>query len=234
MLGIAISTAIPAVGGLCCFGASDAGMVATQSWINPYLGIDSLPLLREGRDPQSVLADVLSRDPRCELRQVGVVATSGASAAFTGSECTGWAGHRSGPGYAVQGNMLVDESTVAGLEQTFVATDGQPLPERLILALESGQNAGGDMRGRQSAALRIYSDEEYPFVDLRVDDDREPVTELRRIWGLSKAQLLPYVELLPKRDVPAGRYDAQIIEGLMLAPSERPTDLGEGEEHGSR
>ena len=220
MLGMGIASAIPAVGALCCFG-STSGIVATQSWVNPYIGIDGVAQLIAGGDAQSVLSSTLARDPRPEMRQVGIVDSNGVAAAFTGAKCTGWAGHRSGVGYTVQGNMLVGEVTLEALESSFVESAGLPLDERLVLALEHGEAAGGDKRGRQSACLLVYDEEDYAYVDLRVDDSPDPIVELRRIWSLATRQLLPFVKTLPKRSNPGGEDVRAVIENLMRSPAQR-------------
>lgn len=221
MLGISISTAIPAVGAYCCFASPGAGAVVTQSWINPYLGVRGLALLREGAAPDDVLERALAQDPGRDLRQVGVVDTTGTSAAFTGAGCTGWAGQLTGPGYAVQGNMLVGSATLDGMQEAFLSSADEDLPERLLRTLERGQREGGDKRGRQSASLLVVHEEAYPLVDLRVDEHPDPVAELRRVWEVARRQLLPFVRTMPTREHPAGREDPAVTELLLLSPAQR-------------
>lgn len=221
MLGIAISTAIPAVGAYCCFASPAVGAVVTQSWINPYLGVHGLALLRGGMSAQDVVDTVLVQDPGRDLRQVGVVDTTGAAAAFTGAGCTGWAGQLTGPGYTLQGNMLIDGRTLEGMQEAFLSHADQDLPERLLRTLERGQREGGDKRGRQSASLLVVHEEAYPLVDLRVDEHADPVTELRRVWEVARRQLMPFVSTMPTRENPAGRDDRAVAELLLLPPPER-------------
>ena len=227
MLGAAVSTAVPAVGALCTFVRAGAGAICTQSRVNPYLGIDGLTLLAAGWMASEALEAVLRRDPLHEVRQLGIVDVQGRNAVHTGSQCPAWAGHRTGRGYTVQGNTLTGEGTIAAMAEAFEADPGADLPERLMRALEAGQAAGGDRRGRQSAALHVVGHEEYPYLSLRVDAHAEPVAELRRILEIARAQLLPLVETLPTRADPAGRIDPQVTAMLARPPADRrPLDPG--------
>ena len=221
LLGAAVSTAVPAVGALCTFVRAGAGAICTQSRVNPYLGIDGLTLLAAGWTAPEALEAVLRRDPLREVRQLGVVDAQGHGAVHTGSDCPAWAGHRAGSGYTVQGNTLTGEGTIAAMAHAFEADPGADLPERLLRALEAGQAAGGDRRGRQSAALYVVGREEYPYLSLRVDAHAEPVAELRRILEIARAQLLPLVETLPTRADPAGRIDPQVTAMLARPPADR-------------
>jgi uncharacterized Ntn-hydrolase superfamily protein len=204
MVGVAVCTAVPAVGALCPFARPRVGAVATQSFVNPYLGIDGLKLLEQGLSAQEALDQLLAGDPGRERRQVSVVDGHGRAAAFTGKDCLAWHGHIVGDGYAVAANMMVDETTVAAMARAFAAHADGELPERLLRALEAGDATGGDYRGRQSAALLVYHTEDYPYRSLRVDEHRQPVAELRRIFELSKQQLFPFVDMLPTRENPRG------------------------------
>ena len=169
MLGVAVSTAVPGVGGLCPFIAPNVGAVSTQSWVNPYLGIDGVTLMAKAMSAKAALKKLIADDPGRDVRQVGLVDKKGQSAAFTGRDCVPWAGHLTGKNFAVQGNMLVGEPTVQAMAEAFVRAKELTLPERLMAVLEAGQAAGGDKRGRQSAALKVYYREEFPYLDLRVD-----------------------------------------------------------------
>jgi uncharacterized Ntn-hydrolase superfamily protein len=166
------------------------GAIATQAYANPRYGPEGLALLREGLGAQAVVERLTEADEGREHRQVGVVDGRGASATFTGSECMDWAGGLTGPCFAVQGNILVGEETVAALATTFPATAGRPLAERLIECLAAAQAAGGDRRGQQSAALLVvereggYAGMSDLLVDLRVDDHELPVGELARLYDM--------------------------------------------------
>lgn len=204
MVGVAVCTAVPAVGALCPFGKPRVGAIATQSLVNPYLGLDGLRLLEKGSGAQATLEQLLTNDPGRDVRQLSVVDSKGQAVAFTGKHCLPWHGHVVGDGYAVAANMMVDETTVSAIAQVFEANANDELPERLLKALEAGDATGGDYRGRQSAALLVYNTEEYPSCSLRVDEHRQPVAELRRIFEVSRQQLFPFVAQLPTREHPQG------------------------------
>lgn len=222
MLGVAVSTAVPGVGSLCPFVAPAAGAVATQSWVNPYLGIDALPLLAQGRSAQEVLDALLAADEGRAVRQLGIVDREGRSAAWTGGDCVDWCGHRTGTDYAVQGNMLVGEATIAAMENAFLRSAAFDLPERLMIVLEAGQAAGGDKRGKQSAALKVYWKEAYPWLDLRVDEHRHPVPELRRVFEVARQQLVPFLSGLPTRTRVLGSLETSVTDMIMTPPPYRP------------
>ena len=166
------------------------GAIATQAWANPRYGPEGLALLREGALAGEVVTRLTEADENRTQRQLGVVDGEGRAASYTGAACNEWAGHRTGPGYAAQGNILVSEATVDALAETFEATAGKPLVERLLHCLDAAQAAGGDRRGQQSAAILVVGPEQgYAglsdvFVDLRVDDHRRPLEELRRLFGI--------------------------------------------------
>jgi uncharacterized Ntn-hydrolase superfamily protein len=222
MLGVAVSTAVPGVGGICPFIAPGAGAVSTQSWVNPYLGIDGVRLMAGGMGAKAALKKLTAEDPGRDVRQVGLVDKSGQSAAWTGKGCVPWCGHVTGRNFAVQGNMLVGEETVTAMATAFERAAGLTLPERLIVVLEAGQAAGGDKRGRQSAALKVYYKEEFPYLDLRVDEHRHPVAELRRVFEVARHQLLPFVDGMPTRQNPLGDLPEAVTKTLLDPPPYRP------------
>jgi uncharacterized Ntn-hydrolase superfamily protein len=226
MLGVAVSTAVPAVGGICPFIKSGVGAISTQSWVNPYLGIDGLELLESGLDAQQALDKLLADDPGRDVRQVGIVDARGGVAAFTGSACVDWAGHILGDDFTVQGNMLVGAATVEQMAIAAKQSTALDLPERLMLVLEAGQAAGGDKRGRQSAALKVYNVELFPWLDLRVDEHRNPVAELRRVFGVAQQQLLPFIGGMPSRKDPLGGIPSEVTAMLMTPPAYRPGGSG--------
>jgi uncharacterized Ntn-hydrolase superfamily protein len=200
MLGVAVATATPAVGSICAFAQAGVGAIATQSWTNPYLGIDGLALLGQGLGAQETLERLLAQDPGRHLRQVGIVDQDGQSAAWTGVECTPWYGQLTGADFSIQGNLLVGAATLDAMAAAFAANATSELPERLLAALEAGQAAGGDKRGKQSAALKVVYVEAFPYCDLRVDDHPDPVAELRRVFTVAHQGFLPFaVRELPSR-----------------------------------
>lgn len=212
--GVAVSTCVPAVGSLCPFAEAQVGAVATQSFVNPYLGTRGLQLLADGLSAQEVKDELLDFDPEPALRQFAIVDSQGRSAAFTGDRCDGWAGHHVGAGFVVAGNMLVGQHTITAAVDAFEHASEESLAERLVQALEAGQAAGGDKRGRQSAAVKVVSTEDYPLVDLRVDEHPDPVAELRRVFGVAQEQLFPFLNMLPTRDNPAGHFDLESSRAL--------------------
>jgi uncharacterized Ntn-hydrolase superfamily protein len=188
--GVAVQSKFLAVGAVVPSAEPHVGAIATQSYANPRYGPDGLALLREGRSADETIELLTAADEGRAQRQVGIVDGAGRAATFTGPECHEWAGGRTGDGYAAQGNILVSEATVDALAVTFEGNAGKPLPERLIECLAAAQAAGGDRRGQESASLLVveknggYAKLSDVVVDLRVDDNPQPITELRRLYGL--------------------------------------------------
>jgi uncharacterized Ntn-hydrolase superfamily protein len=166
------------------------GAVATQAWANPRYGPEGLELLEQGVSAEDAVERLTAADGERAQRQLGIVDGAGRGATFTGDACNDWAGGRVGSGYAAQGNILVSAETVDALAETFEATAGEPLVERLLDCLDAAQAAGGDRRGQQSAAILVVGPEQGfaglsdVFVDLRVDDHERPLEELRRIFAI--------------------------------------------------
>jgi uncharacterized Ntn-hydrolase superfamily protein len=188
MLGVAVSSKAFSAGSLCPFVSAGVGAVATQAYVNPYLGPAILGLLSGGLGAEDALARALADDPLPRLRQLNVVDALGRSATYTGAETDPWCGGRCGANYALAGNILVSESTVEAMERTFLTVEGHDLADRLISVLEAGQEAGGDARGRQSAAVIVANRTLLPFLDLRVDDHPDPVAELRRLYTMASEE----------------------------------------------
>ena len=188
--GVATQSKFLAVGSVVPWAAPHVGAIATQSYANPRYGPGGLELLRSGLAAEEVVKRLTAADVDRAKRQLGVVDADGHGATYTGAECHDWAGGRAGDGYAAQGNILVSGETVDALVETFAATAGAPLAERLLDCLAAAQAAGGDRRGQQSAALLVverdggYASLSDSLVDLRVDEHPEPIEELRRIYRL--------------------------------------------------
>ena len=188
--GVAVQSKFLAVGSVVPWAEPLVGAIATQSWANPRYGPDGLALLRDGLAAEEAVARLTAADDGRAQRQLGIVDGDGRAASYTGDECHAWAGHRTGDGYAAQGNILVSADTVDALAETFEATATNPLAERLLDSLDAAQAAGGDSRGQQSTALLVVGPEQgYAglsdvLVDLRVDDHERPLEELRRLFGL--------------------------------------------------
>lgn len=210
MFGVAVSTKRPAVGARCPFAKAGVGAISSQAWANPYIGIYGLKLLELGWNAELVRDSLIAWDPDIERRQFTVVDREGRAAAFTGEHTVPWQGHRTGPNYAAAGNMLVGSDTVEMMAIRFEQSADKDLPERLLLALEAGQAAGGDKRGKQSAALYVVHEEDYPFADLRVDDHQDPVGELRRIFEVCENEYFPFIKTFPTRANPKGDYEAYL------------------------
>ncbi|MEU4602118.1 DUF1028 domain-containing protein [Kribbella sp. NPDC023972] len=188
--GIAVASKFLAVGAVVPWGRAGAGAVATQAMANPSYGPDGLDLLADGVSADEVVAQLTQSDNEREHRQVGVVDAQGRGATFTGTSCLDWAGGQAGDGFAIQGNILAGPQVVAAMADTWKERAGEAFERRLVAALTAGDQAGGDRRGRQSAALRVWrSGAAYGgaldiAIDLRVDDHPTPIDELRRLLDL--------------------------------------------------
>lgn len=193
--GVAVASKFPAVGAVVPWARAGVGAVATQSWANTSFGPRGLDLMADGLSAREALERLLAEDDGREQRQVGLADRDAEVASFTGSECMEWAGGLTGEGFACQGNILVGEPVVAGMAEAFRGAEGD-LVDRLLAALVAGDAAGGDRRGRQSAALVVvregggyggYTDR---YVDLRVDEHPDAVTELSRVFGVFDREYL--------------------------------------------
>jgi len=188
--GVAVQSKFLSVGSVVPWAEPGVGAVATQAYANPRYGPDGLALLRDGLRAEDVVRRLVAADAGRAERQLGVVDAHGGSASYTGSSCHAWAGHRDGPSYAAQGNILVGPETVDALAETFEATAHLPLERRLLDCLAAAQAAGGDRRGQQSASLLVvernggYAQLSDLVADLRVDDHPRPIEELQRIYAL--------------------------------------------------
>ncbi|HEY1489109.1 MAG TPA: DUF1028 domain-containing protein [Micromonosporaceae bacterium] len=188
--GVAVASKFLSVGSAVPAAEADIGALATQSYANLAYRPQGLALLRTGTAAADVVAGLTAADPRRESRQLGVVGPTGDGATFTGRECHSWAGGRAGDGYAIQGNILTGPDVVDAMEQAWVDGAGLPFPRRLVVALAAGDDAGGDSRGRQSAALYVvargqgYAGTSDVVCDLRVDDHPSPLPELARLLDL--------------------------------------------------
>jgi uncharacterized Ntn-hydrolase superfamily protein len=216
-LGVAVASKFLAVGAYVPFARAGVGAVATQAHVNTTYGTWALDLLAEGATPQDCLDAFRERDPGFDARQVGIVAASGTSASHTGSDCHAWAGSVSRQDLAAQGNILAGPEVVDELARTVARTD-LPFPERLVAALAAAEGAGGDRRGRQSAALLVvgeakgYAGLTDRWIDLRVDDHADPVMELGRLLELHRLFLdKPSASPRPLADV-----DIRWLRGVLL------------------
>jgi uncharacterized Ntn-hydrolase superfamily protein len=215
--GIAVATRFFAVGARVPHIAAGVGAVATQALVNPYYGIDGLKLLREGTSPRDTIAMLKAADSGHASRQLHIMDAAGRIAAYTGAECVDWCGHIEGNGFSIAGNMLTGASVLDDTAAAFIANATLPFAQRLIAAMRAGEAAGGDKRGKQSAALLIHGDEEWSALDLRVDDHTDPLSELDRLEQVSRERWVHFRQFLPTRKNPAGVTDRAAIDASVEA-----------------
>lgn len=202
-VGVAAATAVQAVGKLACHAIANVGAIASQAATNPYLAYDGLRLLEKGISADDALRRVLATDRNAHSRQVGVVDMQGRTAAWTGQEAIPWAGHAAGRHCSVQGNRLAGPEVLERALASMHATESLDLAERLTLSILEGDKAGGDVKGERSINVLVFSTEEYALCDIRIDDHPSPMEELKRLFEVYRAKILPNVLGLPKRsDIP--------------------------------
>ena len=214
---IAVATRFFAVGHLVPHTRAGTGAVATQALVNPFYGRNGIALLAEGRSPADVVKALTAADDGRDHRQLHVMDASGRIAAHTGRSCVDWCGHLSAADVSVAGNMLAGPAVIADTLATYLARADLPLARRLISALKAGEAAGGDKRGKQSAALVIQGDEDWPDLSLRVDDHVDPLAELERLEAVSRERFVPFSQFIPSRRDPAGVTDRAVIEAGIAA-----------------
>lgn len=210
--GVAIASRFFSVGSLCIHSQAGLGALATQALMNPLYGPQGLALLAQGLSAQAVVSALTGADAGQAQRQLHVLPARGPAAAHTGSACVGWCGHQLQANLSVAGNMLAGPRVIEATAEAFAASAEQPLALRLISAMQAGEAAGGDKRGKQSAALRIQGAQDYPELDLRVDDHPEPLDELQRLHDKSLERYQPFIACLATREQPAGELERSRIE----------------------
>jgi uncharacterized Ntn-hydrolase superfamily protein len=215
--GIAVATRFFAVGARVPHIAAGVGAVATQALVNPYYGIDGLTLLREGKSPRDTIAMLKAADSGHASRQLHIMDAAGRVAAYTGADCVDWCGHVEGKGFSIAGNMLAGARVLDDTVAAYIANEKLPFAQRLIVAMRAGEAAGGDKRGKQSAALLIHGDEEWSDLDLRVDDHTDPLSELDRLEQVSRERWVHFRQFLPTRKNPAGVTDRATIDASVEA-----------------
>jgi uncharacterized Ntn-hydrolase superfamily protein len=209
--GVAIATRFFAVGSLCPHAQSGVGALSTQALMNPHYGPQGLELLRAGVSAPEVVSRLIAPDEGREQRQLHVIDAAGRVGQHTGRQCVDWCGAVSGEGFSVAGNMLANDRVVGETAKAFQGAK-KSFAERLLAALDAGEAAGGDKRGKQSAALLIYSTEDYAELDLRVDDHVEPLIELRRLYDKAHERFIPIMRCGPSKARPWGVLDRALIE----------------------
>jgi uncharacterized Ntn-hydrolase superfamily protein len=214
--GVAVATKFFAVGALCPH-ATNVGALATQALINPTFGPRGLRLLAEGIGAPHVVAALIESDAGRDTRQLHVLDRNGLIAAYTGQGCVEWCGHTIAADHSVAGNMLAGPRVIEDTSAAYAANAKLPFARRLIAALKAGEAAGGDKRGKQSAALVLCGEEEWPLLSLRVDDHADPLAELERLERVSRERYVHFRAYLPTRANPAGVYDRAVIDAGIAA-----------------
>lgn len=210
--GVAVASKFFAVGALCPHAQSHVGALATQALVNPLLAAPALEGMAQQRDPVELLAALLATDGGSAYRQFHMIDGLGRGAAHTGASCIDWCGHTLRDGFSVAGNMLAGPQVIEATADSYASHAFLPFAERLLTALAAGEAAGGDKRGKQAAALLVYNGQDYPALDLRVDDHAEPIVELRRLYNVSLERFQPFAACLPSRENPMGIVDRSVIE----------------------
>ncbi|RPH43123.1 MAG: DUF1028 domain-containing protein [Burkholderiales bacterium] len=220
--GVAVATRFFAVGALCSHADGGIGALATQALINPTFGPRGLRLLREGLHASTVVDALIAADPGRGSRQLHLQDARGGIAAHTGADCVPWCGHLVRDGFSVAGNMLAGPEVIEETARAYESGAALPFARRLIGALKAGEAAGGDKRGKQSAALRIHTSEEYPALDLRVDDHADPLAELERLEAVSRERFVHFATFFATRANPGGTWDRAVIDAALAALAQDP------------
>jgi uncharacterized Ntn-hydrolase superfamily protein len=216
-LGIAVATRFFAVGGLVPHIRGGIGAVATQAFVSPLYGTDGLALLAAGKAPGDIITELTARDAGRDQRQLHLIDGKGRNAAFTGARCIDWAGHLLDDNVSVAGNMLAGPNVVAETLATYKKAMDKPFIERLLEAMQAGEDAGGDKRGRQSAALLVHRDQDYPWLSIRADDHPDPLAELRRLYAVAQERYMHVAETMATKANPNGMIDRREIDEKIAA-----------------
>jgi uncharacterized Ntn-hydrolase superfamily protein len=210
--GIAVASRFFAVGAVVPYVKSRIGAIATQALVNSFYGIEGLRLLEQRASAPDVVSAAIGADPGREHRQIHVIDAQGRIAAHTGKDCIGWCGDLASDTISVAGNMLAGARVVEDTASTYHRSAALSFPRRLIAAMRAGEAAGGDKRGKQSAALVICGEQEWPDLDLRVDDHPDPLAELERLERVSRELFVPFRQLVPNHRDRVGLTDHAAIE----------------------
>ena len=222
LLGIAIASRFFAVGSLCPHAAAGVGAASTQALMNPLLGPLALDAMRAGEAPEAACVRLVAADEGRDQRQLHLLAADGRTGAHTGSACVDWCGHRSAPGVSVAGNMLAGAAVVEDTLSAFVEGEDLPLVDRLLAAMAAGEAAGGDKRGRQSAAILVQGEEPYPRLSLRADDHPDPLAELERLHAAARERFIPFSAAFPTSGRPHGLLDRGALDVLIERDAGKP------------
>jgi uncharacterized Ntn-hydrolase superfamily protein len=216
-IGIAVATRFFAVGALVPHIKTGVGALASQAFINPFYGPKGLELLEAGASAEETVARLTAADEGRHNRQLHAMDRDGSLAAYTGAACIDWCGHELRPTFSVAGNMLAGPAVLAETIRAYEAAHALPFARRLLAAMRAGEAAGGDKRGKQSAALLIHDGEDYPLYDLRVDDHLDPLAELGRLEEVARQRFVHFRRQMPNRDRPSGLTDRGRLEDLVSA-----------------
>jgi uncharacterized Ntn-hydrolase superfamily protein len=214
-VGIIVATRFFAVGAMVPHIKTGVGAVATQAFINPLYGPRGLAWLEAGLSAEQTVGRLTSHDAGRDHRQLHVMDRKGRFAAHTGAHCIDWCGHAIRPTFCVAGNMLAGPTVLAETIRVYEAAGEVPFARRLIAAMQAGEAAGGDKRGKQSAALLIHDAEDYPIYDLRVDDHADPLVEIARLQHVAQARFVHFRRAMPSRHNPSGLADRNGLEELI-------------------
>jgi uncharacterized Ntn-hydrolase superfamily protein len=214
-VGIVVATRFFAVGAMVPYIRTGIGAVASQAFINPLYGPQGLVLLESGLGSEETVARLTAADAGRDNRQLHVMDRDGRFAAYTGAACIDWCGHAVRGSFSIAGNMLAGPAVLADTIAAYEAAPGVPFARRLIAAMRAGEAAGGDKRGKQSAALLIHDGEDYPLYDLRVDDHADPLTELARLHDIARERWVHFRRWMPSREHPSGLTDRSGLEALV-------------------
>jgi uncharacterized Ntn-hydrolase superfamily protein len=213
-LGAAVASRFFAVGAMCIHVEGGIAALSTQALVNPMYAVHAMPRLRAGEPADAVLASLVEPDPGADQRQFHIIDAAGLIAQHTGPNCVTWSGHVRGQDVSVAGNMLSGPAVVQRTVEAYLGSAGS-LAERLIYALEAGEAAGGDRRGKQSAGLKICACDPYPDLDIRADDHHDPLAELRRLHRVSLERFAVFRRFLPGRDSEWGTLDRAVVDAAI-------------------
>jgi len=211
-VGIAVASRFFAVGAMVPSISYGIGAMCSQAFVNPLYSAKALAMLEKGEQPGDVIKRLTNEDEGRSQRQLHMLDYHGRNAAYTGDNCIDWAGHEIADNVSVAGNMLSGPAVIAETLKAYQSAAELPMPERLLMAMQAGEDAGGDKRGKQSAALLVHKDQTYPWIDIRADDHADPLEELRRLYDVAHERYLIMLDMLPSRNNPHGLIDRSKVD----------------------
>lgn len=223
--GIAVASRFFACGSLVP-NVSATAAFASQAFVNPLWGVEGLARLEQGEAPDALLADLVARDLGQASRQAHAISTDGKVAQHTGTDCVPWAGHAKAENVSVAGNMLAGPEVVADTLADWLEHPDLPFVDRFLSAMDAGERAGGDKRGKQAAGLLIYAGQPYPAIDFRVDDHHDPLTELRRLWAVAHERYLVFRTALPSAENFSGMVDRTPLDAAIVQNEKERAEQG--------